>query len=252
MKSARSRTPTTNSAMGLAKTVVPTRSAARRPRPPASSARPRHRRAQSDDERVLAVGLVEAEHEDEQPRRPDVVRPPCPLCAEIVEERDEAGGEGDDDGPRDVLGEPVVEEPVGDGPVAPAVPERVVEDPLALTQQEDLVDVGGVVPAGQPAPVHEDAHDADGGDGEHGHEEAGRAAASAALPDRSGSACCAGVGRARRGGRAPHGRGPAARIASARRRARSGRAGRLGQSVVATQRPATKPSPCASPAPHTS
>ena len=108
---------------------------------------------QGQHEGVLAVRQVQRHDEREAPGGPDVVDLPHVAHVQVERHRDRAGGEDDDERAGDVLREPVEDEPVGDGAVAAAVPVRVPEDRVAVAQQEDLVGVGGVVPARDAAPA---------------------------------------------------------------------------------------------------
>ena len=144
---------------GWRRRATPTSSAPKTMRPAAEQGEPGHRDAEGDDEGVLAVGLIHAEHGDEHPCGPHVVGAPRAAVVEEEEERQQARGERHQDGSGDVLRHPVVEEPVRDGAVATAVPEAVPEDALALAQQEHLVHVSGVVPPWKTVPVHQPAHD---------------------------------------------------------------------------------------------
>ena len=100
---------------------------------------------------------------------------------------------------------------------------------LAVAEEEDLVGVGGVVPARHAAPLHEQG---DEGERDGRRQPQGEQAAPRAQP---------GLQR-----RQAHSAGAASRIAATKPAARSGAAGSEGTSVVARQRSWTKPSTCPS------
>ena len=122
-----------------------------------------HRERERHQEGVLAVRLVERHDEREPPGGPDVVDLPQVAQVEVEGDGDRARGDDDDEPAGDVLRQQVVDEAVRDGAVAASVPVRVPEDGVAAAQQEHLVGVGGVVPAGDAAPLHEQRDQRHGG-----------------------------------------------------------------------------------------
>ena len=122
-----------------------------------------HRERERHQEGMLPVRLVERHHEREPPGGPDVVDLPQVAQVEIEGDGDGARGDDDDELAGHVLRQHVVDEAVGDGAVTAAVPVRVPEDGIAATQQEHLVGVGGVVPAGHTAPLHQQRDQRHGG-----------------------------------------------------------------------------------------
>ena len=150
--------PAITKARGLAKIPTATGRAASTGPAAGHQHQAAHGQRQAEDERVLPVGQVEGHHPHEQPGRPDIVDLPHVSLVQIEQGRQCPGGEHRDHLGRHEQGEHVEHEPVVDGAVAAAVPVVVPEDRLAVTEQVDLVDVGGIVPPGNAAVPHEQRH----------------------------------------------------------------------------------------------
>ncbi len=151
------KTPAATSASGFVNTPMPHSSGSQVRAPARQQRQPAHREAHGEQERRLAPGEVHDHDDGQRPGRSPRRDPPAVAQVEVEQHRQRPAGEHGDDDAGDELREPVVHEAVGERAVGAAVPVVVPQHRLAVAEQGDLVEVGGVVAPGDAEQVHGEA-----------------------------------------------------------------------------------------------
>ena len=113
-----------------------------------------HREAHGEQERRLAPRQIHDHDDGERPGGCPRGDSPAVAQVEVEQHRQRPAGEHGDDDAGHELREPVVDEAVGEGPVGPSVPVVVPQHRLTVAKEGDLVEVSGVVAAGDAEEVH--------------------------------------------------------------------------------------------------